>query len=209
VPGGETGNLTFSWTGAVFRAATAHRITGCITTGDPIQDVITAFSNTNVSTLAVSLAAGTSTTRCCIWRSNELDRWQLPGVLRVDSLSGPTSTLSATPRRRTRVRGASGSVSQTATVSGPMTSVLLSLISADSQVPNDAGLWVPQNTGIVMPQSALYFPFTTPWAGQDLTSAPEQTADATLSGTATATASATGSKSADAALAGTGLSPLR
>lgn len=36
----------------------------------------------------------------------------------------------------------------------------------------DAGLWAPASTGIVMPQSPLYFPFTTPWAGQDITAPP-------------------------------------
>lgn len=197
--GGETGNLTFSWTGAAWRAATAHRITGCVTTGDPIQDIVGAFSNSNVATLAASLAAGTGDTLLYLAQTN------FTGGNSYTSPAGFTErsdvdVIGDTTKSNPGAAG-SGSVSQTSIVSGPMTTVLLSLAEGGT-APNDAGLWPPASTGIILPQNPLYFPFATPLGVSDA-SVPG-TADAALTGTGTLTAGLALSKSADAALAGTG-----
>lgn len=198
--GGETGNLTFSWTGSVFRAATAHRITGCITTGDPIEAINANFNNSAASpTPAVSLGA-TSVDSLLYWAATN---WQggnaytAPGTytLRdtIDVIGDATKTNTA--------GGATGSVTGTANVSGPQTAVLLSLISGAAAAPSDAGLWIPQSVGIIMPQSPLYFPFMTPRG--EYAAVPGIT-DASLAGIGTLTADLTLAKSADAALTGTG-----
>jgi hypothetical protein len=57
--GGESGTVTASWTGAAYRVATVHRITGCVTSGDPWGGTTTAIDNTLLATTtpAVSLGA--------------------------------------------------------------------------------------------------------------------------------------------------------
>lgn len=62
--GSESGTVTFSWTGSAWRAATADRISGCASSGDPWDSApATALSNTAVSTSpAVSLAATSTDT---------------------------------------------------------------------------------------------------------------------------------------------------
>ena len=61
--GSESGTVTFSWTGSVFCAATADRISGCVSTGDPVEGTpATNSSNASVATLNVSLAATSANT---------------------------------------------------------------------------------------------------------------------------------------------------
>lgn len=131
--GGESGTVTFSWTGSVFRAATAHRITGCITTGDPIEGINTNASNASVSTLNVSLAS-TSADSLLVWAGTDFaggNTWTPPtGYTEqsdIDVIGDATKTNAA--------GGATGSVTGTANVSGAMTAILLSLLPAAADSP--------------------------------------------------------------------------
>src|SRR5215216_771078 len=53
--GGESGTVTFTWTTAAFRRATAHRISGCRTVGNPYESSTNNQTNSSVTTLNVSL----------------------------------------------------------------------------------------------------------------------------------------------------------
>lgn len=132
--GGETGTVTFSWTGSVYSGATAHRITGCVTSGDPIEDVNSNFSNTGVTvTPAVSLAS-TSTDSLLLWTGSNFaggNSWTPPGTYTersdVDIIGDATKDNTA--------GGATGSVTGTAAISGASTAHLISLISIAGTPP--------------------------------------------------------------------------
>jgi hypothetical protein len=65
--GGETGTVTASWTGAAYRVAAAHRVTGCVTSGSPWGGSTSAANNTAANaTPAVSLAS-TATDSLLFW----------------------------------------------------------------------------------------------------------------------------------------------
>ena len=127
--GGESGTVTFSWTGNVFRAAAAHRISGCITSGNPYEGALaTNSSNSNVATLNVSLAS-TSADSLLWWAGTDFaggNTWTAPtgysNLTDLDVLGDAFKTNTA--------GGATGNVTGTANTSGAMTATLLSLISA-------------------------------------------------------------------------------
>jgi len=129
--GGETGTVTFSWTGSVFHAAAAHRISGCTTSGNPYENTLSApstnSSNTSVATLNVSIAS-TSANTLLYWAGTDFtggNVWTVPGgfgnLTDLDVLGDAFKTNAA--------GGATGNVTGTANISGPMTAILLSLIS--------------------------------------------------------------------------------
>jgi len=70
--GGESGTVTASWTGSTFRSGTAHRISGCVTSGDPWStNFTTNFNNTNANaTPAVSLATS-PTNSLLLWGATD------------------------------------------------------------------------------------------------------------------------------------------
>lgn len=130
--GGESGTVTFSWTGSVFRAASAHRITGCITSGDPIEGMGTAQSNASVSTLNVSLGSS-SANSLLVWSGTDWtggSGWTAPtangGYTERDDLD----VLSDATLTGAWAGGATGNVTGTSTVSGPMTAILINLLEA-------------------------------------------------------------------------------
>lgn len=142
--GSESGTVTFSWTGSVFRAATADRISGCISSGDPIEGAPAAnSSNASVTTLNVSLAA-TSTDTLLYWAGTNFaggNTWTPPAGYTeqadIDVLSCATKTNAA--------GGATGNVTGTANVSGATTAVLLDLLpGAAAAGATPAPLVVPQ-----------------------------------------------------------------
>ena len=126
--GGESGTVTFSWTGNVFRAAAAHRISGCTTSGNPYEGTLaTNSSNSNVTTLNVSLAS-TSANSLLYWGGTNFaggNTWTAPtgygNLTDLDVLGDAFKTNTA--------GGATGNVTGTSNVSGPTTAVLLSLVS--------------------------------------------------------------------------------
>lgn len=202
--GGEIGTVTFSWTTAVWRAASASRVTGAAASGDVIEAVNAAFNNSSASTSpSVALPAGSGADCLLFWIGTNWtggNAWAAAGP----SFTERTDIDVLAVDTRTNVGGgATGSVTATSGISGPQTAVLFSITSASAAAANDAGLWAPASTGIILPQSALYFPFTTSWASQDV-GVTEQLADAALTGTGSLSASMASTKSVDASLSGTG-----
>lgn len=134
--GGETGTITFAWTGSVFRAASAVRISGCASTGDPIEGINSNSSNTSVATLSTSLAA-TSADTLLYFAATDFtggNAWAPPSgyteINDLDVLGDDWKTNAA--------GGATGSIASSAGVSGPMTVVLLDLLSATTAAQQDS-----------------------------------------------------------------------
>ena len=134
--GGETGTVTFSWTGAVFRLASAHRFTGCVASGSPVGEIVAAFNN-SISTTTPSVAtAGTGGDECLVWCASNFnggatfgaaapsftERADFGGVLAVDTRAN-VGGLGSTP------------VTATASVSDIMTATLLSLVAGGAVGP--------------------------------------------------------------------------
>ena len=125
--GGESGTVTFSWTNNVFRAATANRITGCITTGDPIEGFNTNFNNSSSGTSPAVSLGSTSVDTLLYWAGTDFtggNTWTAPSTYTkrgdVDVLGDATKDNTA--------GGATGSVTGTMGVSGISTAVLLNLL---------------------------------------------------------------------------------
>jgi hypothetical protein len=70
--GGESGTVTASWTGSVFRCGQASRITGGVTSGDPFGTNFTTVVNETASTTcpAISLAS-TPADSLLLWGVND------------------------------------------------------------------------------------------------------------------------------------------
>jgi hypothetical protein len=68
--GGETGTVTVSWTGATYRVAAAHRVTGCVTTGDPWGGTTTAIDNTLLATTTPAVSIGSTATDSLLFWSD-------------------------------------------------------------------------------------------------------------------------------------------
>jgi hypothetical protein len=144
--GGETGTVTFSWTGSVFRATTCERYSNCAATGDPIEAITFNQTNSSVTTLNVSLAS-TSPDSMLIWSGTSFtggNTWTTPtgygNLANLDVLGAAN--------KRNPVGGATGNVTGTANISGPMTSALLSLlgtsvVATPAADPSPNPIWVP------------------------------------------------------------------
>jgi hypothetical protein len=137
--GGESGTVTFSWTGSVFRAATCDRFSGCITSGDPIEGINTNTTGAgSATTLNVSLGSTSA---------NTLLYWAGTNFVGGNSWTPPTANGGYTERNDLDVLsnadvqfasgGATGNVTGTAALTGQLTAVLLNLLSAASTVPAD------------------------------------------------------------------------
>lgn len=130
--GGETGTVTFSWTGSVFRSTTCERYSNCAGSGDPIEAIAFNQTNSNVTTLNVSLAA-TSPDSMLIWSGTSFtggNTWTTPtGYTNLANLD-----VLGAANKRNPAGGATGNVTGTANISGPMTSALLSLLGSAAVV---------------------------------------------------------------------------
>jgi hypothetical protein len=127
--GAESGTVTFSWTGAVWREAHAHRISGAAASGDPFSGgtASTAVNNTaGTTTPAVSLTT-TDPQTLLIWGGTSFTggAWTPPTGWseRADNstdMGGATLTQSAA--------GASGSITGTCAGSGATTAILAAVL---------------------------------------------------------------------------------
>jgi len=157
--GGESGTVTFSWTGAAFQTWTCDRVSGCVTSGDPIEAIAGASSNTSTTAEpAVSLASTSA---------NSLLYHAACNFLGGDSQSAAPSGFTerqdtldvlASNTKDNTAGGATGSLSGTWTSAATgQTAVVLNLLSVAAGGPGTPGTpyafpqmrteWIPGHAG--------------------------------------------------------------
>lgn len=202
--GGETGTITFAWTGSVFRAADVHRVTGQWGGGDPMDKRAGAFSNSAITSLPVSVTGDSPESLFMLIGTNFAggNAWAPPGgglwTERTDiDVLGVATAVNTSPI---------GSVSLVANVSGAMTMAMITILGSGGPVaPAGAGLWTPRDLpDVYQPGNPVFFPFQRPiWAGE--TSAVQASAG---DGVTVQRSSAAGNTAAKATT-GAGIDPQR
>lgn len=129
--GSESGTITFSWTGSVWRDGYVEKWTGAVPSGDPIADANTNLSNTSVSTApAVSLTGLPAMSALAYSQGNfngGVDFTPPNGYAETydgDDLEGAWTT--------TPAGGSTGTVQGTANISSQMTAILEAIRSTAS-----------------------------------------------------------------------------
>ena len=137
--GGETGTITFAWTGAVWRSAGVHRIDGQWLFGDPMdKKVALSTGGGTASTLPVSIPDAAPESLHLLlgtdWAGG--NQWSPPGggwVERSDNDTDGAATFTNTPG------GDVGSVSLTANVSGALTMTMITVVGTNGPATPAAG----------------------------------------------------------------------
>jgi hypothetical protein len=122
--GGESGTVTFTWTGtAAFRAGGIHRITGAKTIGDPFADFTTNFNDTaSFTTPAVSLT-GTPPNSLLLWGASNFNgssTWTRP----AGYAAGSSTVVDVGASKDNTAGGNTGSVTGSSNQSDTMTAFL-------------------------------------------------------------------------------------
>lgn len=164
---------TYNYTitnGSYWNMAHAIAMTGCVTTGDPFEFASTAQA---AATTNIPSVNGTSVNIPGLVQvvANENSATQTPASGYTEVQDGNYLHLSYRLPGTTGLHTASGGTLSATNAS--ILTALLALIPDDAAPPVDDGLWYArQSSGILIPQNSVFFPFTTPWAGQDVSAPP-------------------------------------
>lgn len=128
--GGDTGNYSFTWTGSSYRIGVAHRYTGCITSGSPLDgNPNTASRTTNATgTPAVSLTTS-GTNRLIVWCATGYGPYSCTPPTNYTERVDFSEALTAATREQASA-GSTGSITGTMSGSSGGTALLLALIPA-------------------------------------------------------------------------------
>lgn len=141
----EPASYSFTWTGSTYRAAVAHRYTGCVTSGSPVDVVNTAARDSDATVTPAVAVTTTGDNRLLVWAASSFDNvpWTAPTGYTLRAPTSGTFVLAVATKPQTAA-GASGSVTGTQTVSSnSQTAWLLALLPAAAAAPTaptvDAG----------------------------------------------------------------------